>query len=298
MDQLKAMQIFQCVAQCKSFTQAAVHLDLPKPTVTNAVQRLEQQLGTRLLQRTTRKVSLTVEGDIYLERCTRLLGELDDINGLFHQPGHSPTGLVRISLPERVAHRRVIPVLPDFLRRYPGIQLRLISSDRYADLVGEGIDCAVRGGTLRDSTLIARRVGEYEQGNFASPAYLAAHGCPQTPAELVKHTAVGYFSGATQRELDWEYLDHGTLRTLAMRSAVSVVSTDAYIAACRAGLGLIQVPRREMQPLVELGELVEVLDDWRPPPLPVSVVYPHSRHLSQRVRVCVDWLAEVLAGVS
>ncbi len=189
----------------------------------------------------------------------------------------------------------LIPALPDFFRRYPQIQVKLGSNDRFADLVGEGIDCAVRGGTLRDSSLVARRVGALEQINVASRGYLAEYGMPQTLDDLRHHLAVNFFSSATGRDLDWEYLDaDGTLRTLTLRSQVSVSGTEAYLESCRAGLGLIQSPRMGMTPLLETGELVEVLPQWRPPPLPLSIVYSHNRHLSPRVRVFVDWLAGVL----
>jgi len=295
MDQLRAMQIFRAVADCKSFTQAAEQLDLPKPTVTNAVQAIEQQLGVRLLQRTTRKVSLTVEGALYLERCGALLNELEDLNGLFLGAGRRPGGTVRVDLPERLAHLVVIPALPEFFRQYPDIQLKLTSSDRLANLVGEGIDCAVRGGVLRDSTLVARRIGDMEQINVASRDYLARHGTPQTLDDLARHTAVNFFSSLSGRDLDWEYVDaDGVLRTLAMRSQVSVSGTEAYLESCRAGLGLIQSPRTGLQPFIDSGELVEVLPQWRPAPLPLAIVTSHNRHLSPRVRVFVDWLAGVL----
>ena len=294
MDQFKAMQIFKCVALCKSFTQAAEQLDLPKPTVTNAVQSVEQQLGVRLLQRTTRKVSLTLEGSIYLERCIRLLDDLEDVNALFQGPDHLPSGTIRVDLPERLAHQSVIPALPDFFRQYPDIQVRLGSNDRYVDLVGEGIDCAVRVGTLRDSSLIAKRIGELAQLNVAAPAYLERHGRPHTLADLARHYAVNYFSSQSGRDLDWEYEEDGHSHTIAMRSLVSVSSTEAYLASCRAGLGLIQAPRMCMQEYLASGELEEVLPRWRPAPLPVAIVYSHNKHLSPRVRVFVDWLAGVL----
>jgi len=295
MDQFRVMQIFKAVADARSFTQAAEQLDLPRPTVTNAVQAIEQKLGVRLLQRTTRKVSLTVEGMIYLDRCTALLSELEDVNALFLGDGRRPSGTIRVDLPERAAHHTVIPALPDFLRQYPDIDVRLGSNDRIADLVGEGIDCAIRGGVLRDSTLIARRLGAMEQVNLAARGYLEAHGRPQTPADLAHHQAVNYFSSLTGRDLPWEYVDeHGAVKTLTLRSRVSVSSTEAYLAACRAGLGLIQLPRAGLDGLLASGELEEVLPQWRPAPLPISIVYAHNRHLSPRVRVFVDWLAHVM----
>jgi DNA-binding transcriptional LysR family regulator len=295
MDQFKVMQIFKAVADCKSFTQAAEQLDLPKPTVTNAVQAIEQQLGVRLLQRTTRKVSLTVEGSLYLERCSALLNDLENINGLFAGDGRLLSGTVRVDLPERLAHLIVIPRLPEFLQRHPNIQVRLGSNDRFADLVGEGIDCAVRGGTLRDSTLVARHIASMEQINVASRAYLDRCGRPRTLDDLRHHTAVNFFSSQTGRDLDWEYVDaDGVERTLPMRSQVSVSGTEAFLASCVAGLGLIQAPRQGLAPLLESGQLEEVLPQWRPAPLPLNIVYSHNRHLSPRVRVFVDWLTGVL----
>ena len=295
MDQLKAMHIFRMVAECKSFAQAAAQLDLPRPTVTNAVQSVEQQLGVRLLQRTTRKVSLTVEGAIYLERCTRLLGELEDMNALFVGAGHIPSGTVRVDAPERLAHVNLIPKLPEFFSKYPNIQVRVGAQDRFADLVGEGIDCAIRVGALRDSGLVARRIGQMEQVNCASADYLARHGTPASLADLAQHVAVKFFSSQTGRDLEWEYHEDGVDHTIAMRSLVSVSGTEAYVASCRSGLGLIQVPRYGIGPLLASGELVEVLPKWRPQALPVSVVYSHNKHLSPRVRVFVDWVASVLS---
>lgn len=293
MDQIRAMQIFQAVADARSFTQAAEQLDLPRPSVTNAVQAIEQQLGVRLLQRTTRKVSLTVEGMLYLERCRALLNDLEDINGLFVGAGRKPSGTIRVDMPARLAHLTVIPALPQFCRLYPDIDVRVNSNDRFADIVGEGIDCAVRVGTLRDSTLIARPLGSMEQINCASRAYLAEHGRPQVLADLQSHYAVNFFSSQTGRDLPWEYVDdHGAVQTLTLRSRVSVGSTEAYVAACLAGLGLAQMPRRGLDPMLASGELEEVLPAHRAPPLPVSIIY--NKQLSPRVRVFVDWLADLL----
>ena len=294
MDQLKSMQVFLAVADSKSFTQAAEQLELPRPTVTNAVQAIEQQLGVRLLQRTTRKVSLTVEGQLYLERCRALLNDLEDITALVLASGRKPSGTIRVDLPERIARLNVIPALPEFFGRYPDIKVRVGANDRMVDLVGEGIDCAVRAGVLRDSTLIAKPLGAMEQVNVASPAYLAAHGTPDTLEELREHWAVHYFSSQTGRDLPWEYLVDGEVRTLSMRSRVSVGSSEAYLGACLAGIGLAQIPRPGIEPLLAGGQLVEVLPQWRPAPLPVSIIYSHNRHLSPRVRVFVDWLAEIL----
>jgi LysR family transcriptional regulator for bpeEF and oprC len=298
MDQLKTMQIFRCVAECKSFAQAAERMELPRPTVTNAVQSLERQLGVRLLQRTTRKVSLTLDGATYFERCVRLLNELEDVNALFLGSDRLPSGVIRVDLPERLARLHVIPALPDFFARYPDIQLKLTANDRFSDLVGEGIDCAVRAGTLRDSSLIAKRIGVMQQINCASREYLERYGRPQTLADLSRHFAVNYFSSQTGRDLEWEYHEDGKDHFIPMRSMISVSSSEAYVAACRAGLGLIQAPGMSMESLLASGALEEVLPKWRPSALPFSVVYSHTKHLSPRIRVFVDWLAESLTAMA
>ncbi|KVG54655.1 transcriptional regulator [Burkholderia territorii] len=296
MDHLHAMRIFVRVAHLGSFTKAAEQLQLPRPTVSNAVQYLEKHLGVRLLQRTTRRVALTAEGATYYERCTRLLADLDDAETLFDDAGAAPRGVIRVDLPERFALNRVIPALPDFHARYPDLRVVLSTTDRFVDLVADGIDCAVRVGALSDTSLVARRVGELAQINCASPAYLARYGMPRSPDDLPDHVAVGYFSSRTGRELDWEYadMDSGALQTVKMRSVVAVNSSQAYLACCIAGLGLIQAPRDGLAPLLEDGSLVEVLPEWHAAPLPVSVVFPSGRHLAPRVRIFVDWLAQTL----
>ncbi|AKJ31818.1 transcriptional regulator [Caldimonas brevitalea] len=289
------MQVFSKVAEHRSFARAAEQLDLPRATVTSAVQQLETQLGVRLLQRTTRRVSLTEEGVSYLERCQRVLEELAEAEHLF-STRVQPQGVVRLDLPERLGRFSVIPALPEFLARHPGLQLRLSTSDRFVDPVGEGIDCVVRVGTLRDSSLVARRVGTLEQINLASCAYLERHGRPRSPDDLADHWAVNYFSSRTGRDLDWEYEQDGEVRSLKLRSRVSVSNSDAYLACCVAGLGLIQAPRDGVRELLDTGVLEEVLPRWRPQALPVSVIYAHHRHLSPRVRCFVEWVSEVLAA--
>jgi LysR family transcriptional regulator for bpeEF and oprC len=294
MDRLLAMQVFSRIAEHGSFTKAADHLNLPRATVTHALQQLEQRLGVRLLHRTTRKVSLTEEGTAYLERCSRVLDELADADNLF-APRTRPHGVVRVDLPERLARLTVIPALPQFFARHPELRLKLSASDRLVDPVADGIDCVVRAGPLRDSSLVARRVGTMAQVNVAAPAYLDRHGRPRTPADLPQHLAVNFFSTRTGRDLDWEYVEAGQERSVKMRSLVSVTSSEAYVAACVAGLGLIQVPRPGLQPLLESGALEEVLPRWRPAPLPVSVIHAHGRKPPPRVRVFVDWIAELLS---
>ncbi|KWC58732.1 LysR family transcriptional regulator [Burkholderia ubonensis] len=297
MDHLHAMRIFARVAHLGSFTKAAEQMQLPRPTVSNAVQYLEKHLKIRLLQRTTRRVALTAEGATYYERCTRLLADLDDAETLFEEAGASPRGVIRVDLPERFALDKVIPAIPSFHARYPDLRIVMSTTDRFVDLIADGIDCAVRVGALSDTSLVARRIGELAQVNCASPAYLARHGTPRSPDDLPEHVAVGYFSSRTGRELDWEYadMDTGEMHAVKMRSIVSVNSSQAYLACCVAGLGLIQAPRDGLDAPLADGTLVEVLPEWNAAPLPVSVVFPHGRHLAPRVRIFVDWLANALS---
>ncbi|KWC30196.1 transcriptional regulator [Burkholderia ubonensis] len=297
MDHLHAMRIFARVAHLGSFTKAAEQMQLPRPTVSNAVQYLEKHLKIRLLQRTTRRVALTAEGATYYERCARLLADLDDAETLFEDAGASLRGVIRVDLPERFALDKVIPAIPSFHARYPDLRIVMSTTDRFVDLIADGIDCAVRVGALSDTSLVARRIGELAQVNCASPAYLARHGTPRSPDDLPEHVAVGYFSSRTGRELDWEYadMDTGEMHAVKMRSIVSVNSSQAYLACCVAGLGLIQAPRDGLDAPLADGTLVEVLPEWNAAPLPVSVVFPHGRHLAPRVRIFVDWLADALS---
>ncbi|KVU69137.1 LysR family transcriptional regulator [Burkholderia ubonensis] len=297
MDHLHAMRIFARVAHLGSFTKAAEQMQLPRPTVSNAVQYLEKHLKIRLLQRTTRRVALTAEGATYYERCARLLADLDDAETLFEDAGASPRGVIRVDLPERFALDKVIPAIPSFHARYPDLRIVMSTTDRFVDLIADGIDCAVRVGALSDTSLVARRIGELAQVNCASPAYLSRHGTPRSPDDLPEHVAVGYFSSRTGRELDWEYadMDTGEIHVVKMRSIVSVNSSQAYLACCVAGLGLIQAPRDGLDAPLADGTLVEVLPEWNAAPLPVSVVFPHGRHLAPRVRIFVDWLADALS---
>ncbi|MBN3792165.1 LysR family transcriptional regulator [Burkholderia sp. Ac-20353] len=297
MDHLHAMRIFARVAHLGSFTKAAEQMQLPRPTVSNAVQYLEKHLKIRLLQRTTRRVALTAEGATYYERCMRLLADLDDAETLFEDASASPRGVIRVDLPERFALNEVIPALPAFHARYPDLRVVMSTTDRFVDLVADGIDCAVRVGALSDTSLVARRIGELAQVNCASPAYLARNGTPRSPDDLPEHVAVGYFSTRTGRELDWEYadMDTGEMHAVKMRSVVSVNSSQAYLACCLAGLGMIQAPRDGLGAPLANGALVEVLPEWNAAPLPVSVVFPHGRHLAPRVRIFVDWLAQTLS---
>jgi DNA-binding transcriptional LysR family regulator len=289
-DRLESMTVFARVAEMRSFTDAAKSLGLPKATVSSAVQRLEVRLGARLLQRTTRRVQLTQDGAVFYERCKDLLADAEEVETLFRQSGEALSGRIRIDMPIRMARFDVIPWLPELLARHPALELELGASDRAVDLVRDGYDCVVRVGALGDSGLVARRIGELPLINCASPAYLRKHGRPRGLKDLEKHYLVHYVGVLGQRPDGWEYEEDGVWKELPMRGLVTVNNTEAYVAACVAGLGLIQVPARTLDPDRRAGRLVEVLPKLRARPMPVSILFPHRRQLSRRVRVFIDWL--------
>jgi LysR family transcriptional regulator for bpeEF and oprC len=294
MDRVDLFRIFTRVAEAGSFTHAAHTLGLPRSSVSAAVQELEARLGTRLLNRTTRRVALTADGEALYTRAQNLLADFEETEGLFRQSGATPSGRIRIDLPGRVGRLIVAPALPEFLAAYPGIDIELGVRDRAVDLVEDGIDCALRVGPLADSGLIARRLGELELINAASPAYLAAHGIPETPADLDQHHAVAYASPTTGRVEPWEWNGNGQVLTHSLRARLTVNSAEALIAGALAGLGLIQIPAYDVADHIAEGALVEVMPEHRAEPLPVSLVYPHRRQLSHRLRAFLDWLVPVL----
>ncbi len=297
MDRIHAMQIFTRIVELGSFTAAADSMQLPRATVTHTIKQLENFLGTRLLQRTTRQVSTTLDGEAYYHRCVRLLADLEETESAFSHSTASPKGKLRVSLQGSVGRTVVIPALPDFHARYPDIELEIGLGDRLVDLVREGVDCVLRGGELRDSTMVGRRVASMLQITCASAAYLDKYGEPKTLEDLEHHLAVNYVSSQTGRPMDFEFDVDGSTRRMALKGIVSVNDADAYTASCEAGFGLIQAPRRGLTSQLEAGTLKEVLPDWRPAPMPLSVLYPHHRQLSPRVRVFVEWLAQLMAAL-
>lgn len=278
-----------------SFIKAANALELPRASVSAAIQQLEARFGVRLLHRTTRQVSLTADGAQLVERIRPLLAEMEDIDQMFDAGQRQVVGRLAVDVPSRIARRVIVPALPGLLRRHPRLQLALGSTDRAIDLVREGVDCVVRVGVLHDSSLVVRPLGSIALINCASPAYLREHGVPAHPDDLGDgHWAVGYASSTTGRELPWEYLADAEERTLGVPSRVVVNNAESYIACCRAGLGLIQIPRFDVQYLLDAGELVEVMPASRPPSMPVSVLYPHRRQRSRRLSVFVEWFEELM----
>jgi LysR family transcriptional regulator for bpeEF and oprC len=293
MDRLQAMQVFTRVVDTNSFTRAAETLDLPRASVTTIIQNLEAFLGTRLMHRTTRRLSLTPDGAAYYERCVRILADVEETEASFQSGNKKPHGKLRIDMPGSIGRLLVIPSLCEFHTRYPDIDLQLGLSDRPVDLLQEGVDCVVRVGALQDSSLVARRIGLFEGVTCAAPDYIERAGMPASLEDLDNHKAVNYFSSRTGRTLDWAFLVDGKEIEVKMKSIVSVNDADAYVTCGLEGFGLIQPALFMVLPHLRSGQLVEVLPELKPLPMPISAVYPHSRHLSPKVRVFVDWIAEL-----
>lgn len=298
MDRIDQCRIFARVVETGSFTRAAETLGLPRSTVSTAVQALEGRVGARLLTRTTRSVTPTPDGLAFYEHCIRLVADMDEAEDLFRRERGHVQGVLRVSLPARIGRLIVAPALPEFVAAHPGIKLELGVTDRPVNLTEEGLDCVLRVGVLHDSGLIARRMGQMTLLNVASPAYLARHGVPRTPADLVQdgHLAVRYMSPANGRVEAWEWEADGQLHTLDLPGPVTVNSSETQIACCLAGLGLIQVPQYDVRALVESGRLCAVLPQWCAPAMPVTLLYPHRRHLSYRLQAFAGWLEGLLAG--
>lgn len=296
MDRIDELKVFIRLAESQSFTRTADLLHMPRSTVSTALQDLEQRVGARLLQRTTRQVSLTEDGSAFYERALRLLADYEETETLFRQSTAKPGGRLRINVPGRLGRLIIAPALPEFFANYPDIEIDMGVTDRTVDLVQEGIDCVIRVGPLADSTLVSRRIGDLVLLNCASPSYLAHHGTPRAIADLDRHVAVDYASPASGRTEEWEYVEAGKAHQLKLRSRVTVNNAEAYIACCLAGLGLIQIPAYDVRAHLEAGELVEVMSDLRAAPMPIALLYPHRQHASRRLQVFLDWVTALLAS--
>jgi DNA-binding transcriptional LysR family regulator len=295
MDQIQSMRVFARVVEAGSFTKAAASLALPKGTVTKLVQRLEERLKVKLLNRTTRRVTVTPEGAAYYERTSRVLNDIDDIEASMTNARANPSGRLRVDVGSTIARLIVVPALPDFFARYPDIQLELGVGDRPVDLVGENVDCVIRGGEIAES-LVARRIANLELTTVASRAYVERHGMPTHPQEIEdRHTMVAFVSPRTG-QLFPEIFEKGSERVeFTAKRRVTVNEGNALLAAVLAGLGMTQTARFAAAPHIASGELVEVLPEWKHPLIPLYVVYPPNRHLSAKTRAFVDWAAELFA---
>ena len=291
---LNQLRIFARVAELASFSQAAEQLGIAKSRVSAAVGQLEIQVGARLLQRTTRRVKLTHDGEQFLDRCKDLLSDAEQLQGLFQPAVNGVKGRVRFDLPNTLARDVVIPRLPELLAEHPLLEVGISTSDRRVDLIRDGLDAVVRIGILADADLVARSLGVLLMRNFASPAYLAEYGSPRSLDQLAQHRLIHYSPTLGMQGAGWEYMDGNVVRAHPMKSALVVNGTDAYQAACIAGLGIIQAPIAGTRHLIEAGILVEVLPKFVAAPMPVSLLYPNRRLIAPRVRTTLDWLATVV----
>jgi DNA-binding transcriptional LysR family regulator len=297
MDRFDALQAFARVVESGSFTKAAQTLHMSKTTVTQLVQQLEARLRVKLLHRTTRQVKVTLDGAAYYERVARLLAELEDADTSLSSTSTQPRGRLRVDVPSPLACLILVPALPAFHARYPEIQLDLGVSDRMVDVIGDNVDCVLRGGELIHPSLVARRVGDLQLGVYAAPSYLERAGTPSHPRELVNthHRIVG-FGRAGSGKLTSVILQRGKERIAAQgRYVVAVDDGNACLAAGLVGMGLLWLPRYMAQVHEARGALVSVFDDWRIDPMPLYVAFAPNRHVSARLRVFIDWVADLMA---
>jgi DNA-binding transcriptional LysR family regulator len=294
MDRFDAMRVFARIVERRSFTLAAEDLELPRSSVTDAVKGLEQRLGVRLLQRTTRQVSPTLDGEAYYRRCVTLIADLEDAEGAF--AGTAPSGLIRVDVHGTQARHFLLPGVPDFFKRYPNIRLHLSESHQPLDMIREGLDCILRTGTLPDSPLVQKKLATLERGTFASPTYLTLKGHPQSVDELEDHTMVGLMSPYLSEVVPLVFRVGNQVRELRLPATMTVTGPETNVASACLGLGLIQVPRYRVEAELASGALVEVLAAFPPTPLPVYILYSHKRQLSPRLRVFFDWVAERYRG--
>jgi len=296
MDKLQAMATFVRVVEMRSFSKAAQSLAMPASSVTTMIKNLEAHLGTPLLRRSTRSLSLTDAGERYLHACQAILADISSAESDVAAAVQAPRGRVRVDMPGIVGRAIVVPRLVEFEARYPDIEVVLGLSDRPADLIYEGIDCAIRSGTLADSSLVARSLGELAWLTCASPKYLARFGEPDSVESLQAHRIVNYLSNATGRPLDWRFRVGGETVSVGLPSRYAVNETEAYLHCGLEGLGLIQLSELAASIYLRSGRLREVLADARCEPVPVSIVYPQAR-ASAAVRAFVEWVVEIARPV-
>lgn len=293
MDKLQAMTVLVRVVEAQSFSKAAETLSMPRSSVTTIIKNLEAHLGTPLLRRSTRTLSLTDAGARYFASCQAILSEIARAEGELSTEVTHPRGRVRVDMPGLIGRAIVLPRLAEFEERFPDIDLMLGLSDRPADLIYDGIDCVIRTGELIDSTLVARRLGQLNWITCASPRYLSQHGEPDSVSALHTHRIINYISNATGRPLDWRFTvdDETVIMTMTGRFAVN--ETEAYLQCGLEGLGLIQISEFAALPYLQSGRLKEVLTHTRRSPVPISILYPDGRNATAAVKAFVDWIIEI-----
>jgi DNA-binding transcriptional LysR family regulator len=290
MDRFDAMRAFTRIVERRSFSKAADDLGLPRSSVTDAVRHLETRLGVRLLHRTTRQVSPTLDGGAYYQRCLRLIADLEDAEGAF--VGAKPAGLIRVDVHGTQARHFLLPGLPRFREMYPDIRLHFSENHQPVDVIGEGFDCILRAGALKDSSLIRRQLALLDRGVFASPDYIRQRGSPKTLEDLGSHEMIGLLAPDATEVAPLVFQVGATTRSIVLPAMMTVTGPETNVAAACLGLGIIQVPRYRAAPELASGTLVEILPDIASTPLPVHVLYPHRHQLSPRVRAFIEWVEQ------
>ncbi|WP_370158826.1 LysR family transcriptional regulator [Limimaricola soesokkakensis] len=291
MDRLDMMRVFCRVVDRGTFAQAAKDLQIARPTVSNTIKALEQMVGVRLLHRTTRQVQPTAEGRRYYERCRTLLEDFEDA---IRDVGLPVTeGPITMSVQGNMARHFVLPRLREFLKLHPGVELRLLETDRIVDLIAEGIDCVLRAGPMEESSLVCRKLGHFEEITCASPDYLQAFGTPKTLEELDGHRMVGYLADKNGKPQPLDFYVDGQRRDIVLPHDIGVTGAELYTACALNGYGIIQAPRYHMERYIGTGELTRILDAHPPAGMPLHLVYPARNGLPLRARMLIDWLASV-----
>lgn len=289
---MENMDIFVKVVEQGSFTRAADVLQIHRPTVSKSIRQLEQELGIRLLHRTTRKLRLTEEGESFYQRARHCLAEMNDIVATF-SPAQTPRGRLRFDAPLSLSHALIIPALADFQSVYPDVEIIFTAADTKTDLMSESVDCVIRLGELEDSSFISRRIGEVTMVTCASPLYLNKYGYPQTPEQLVLHKAINFFSAHSREVMDWKFMIDGEVSSFRPPSAILVNNSDVLLSSALAGLGIMHALRAPAESYLRSGELIEILTDYPSVPKPVSVLWPDRQFLSPKVRVFIDWMSDL-----
>jgi DNA-binding transcriptional LysR family regulator len=290
------MRAFVRVVESGSFTKAARTLDMSRATVTQLIQQLEARLRVKLLHRTTRKVNVTEDGAVYYERVVHMLAELEDLEAGLPNKVAAPAGRLRVDVPSPFATMLLVPALPAFYARYPDIQLDLGVSDRMVDLIGENVDCVVRGGVLADQSLIARHVADLALHAYAAPAYLERAGVPAHPAALrtPSHRIVQFRGARSGQGFDYVLRRADEAVPLDAQYMLAIDDGNAYLAAGLAGLGVLWLPDYMAREAVAKGELVRLFDGWEIAPMPLYIAYPANRRVGTKLRVFIDWVVDLM----
>ncbi|MEY3235007.1 MAG: hypothetical protein RL230_2278 [Pseudomonadota bacterium] len=295
MDKLSAMQTFVQVIEADGFGRAADRMQIPKARVTQRIQALERALGVRLIHRTTRTMQVTQDGRAYYEKCVQLLANIEELEDAMRRKEVSPIGTIRVDAIASIARQIIAPALTGFMREYPGIDVRLGCTDRIVDLLEEGVDCAIRGGELPDSSLVIRKLFEVRMGLYASPSYLATHPALGHPSELRDHVCLGSFSSKTGQSMRWKLTNNDVTIEFLPGAKFEFDDGDAAVSACLAGGGIMIAPQFSVATYIHTRALTQVLPEWSAGVRPVYIVYPSRRHLSARVRCFVDWVIKLMA---